>query len=186
MNQGLIPRRYAKALLMFADEHGSARPVYECMQQLADSFAAEPALQRVLTNPSAGSEQKQSLLLTAANVESLSPQAAADVKKFFALLAQNRRLDLARECALAYLELYRKQNQIYSVGITSAAPLQPAELARIQKLVADRLPQGATAQFSTEVNPDLIGGFAISIDNELLDATVANELKQLSLKLLSK
>lgn len=186
MNQGLIPRRYAKALLMFASEHGTADALYDAMQRLSASFAAEPSLQRALANPSVGAERKQSLLLTAADVESLSPEAASDVKKFMALLEQNRRLDLARDCALAYVELYRKQNHIYCVGITSAAPLQPAELDRIKKLVIDKLPQGAVAQFTTAVNPDLIGGFAISIDNELLDATVANELKQLSLKLLSK
>ena len=39
-------------------------------------------------------------------------------------------------------------------------------------------------EYDTHVNPDLIGGFTVSIDNERLDASVKNELKQLRLNLL--
>ena len=38
--------------------------------------------------------------------------------------------------------------------------------------------------FATD--PDIIGGFTVDIDNERLDASVKNELKQLRLKLLSR
>ena len=40
-------------------------------------------------------------------------------------------------------------------------------------------------EYSQRVDPDLIGGFVINIDNEQLDASISNELKQLRLKLLS-
>ena len=41
-------------------------------------------------------------------------------------------------------------------------------------------------EYNHRIDPDLIGGFVVNIDNEKLDASVANELKQLRLKLLSK
>lgn len=43
MNDGLIPRRYAKALLKFAQEKGEAERVYTLMQTLSGSFVKEPA-----------------------------------------------------------------------------------------------------------------------------------------------
>ena len=40
-------------------------------------------------------------------------------------------------------------------------------------------------EYSFVTDPDLIGGFVVTIDNRQLDASVKNELKQLRLKLLS-
>lgn len=41
-------------------------------------------------------------------------------------------------------------------------------------------------EYMSVVNPDLLGGFTVNIGNEKLDASIANELKQLRLNLLSK
>ncbi len=182
MDQGLIPRRYAKALLMLAQEHQSAPAVYEAMLRLADSFAAEPALRHTLSNPAVGPDEKLQLALAAAGARGV---AAEELSGFIKLLIQNRRLDSLHQSALAFIALYRKQNHIFKVNIASAAPLGDEELGRIKALVQRQLPAEATADFSVGVNADLIGGFTVSIDNELLNASVANELKQLRLKLLS-
>lgn len=180
MNQGLIPRRYAKALLMHASERKTDTVVYDAMQRLASAFASEPQLQRALANPAVTDADKVNLVMTASGSSD-----SADLKDFCQLLLRNHRIDCLRECALAYIRLYREAHRIYRVVITSAAPLQPAELNRIEALVKAHIPEGATADFDVCTNPDLIGGFTVSIDNELLDASVENELKQLRLKLLS-
>ncbi|MDE7388267.1 MAG: F0F1 ATP synthase subunit delta, partial [Muribaculaceae bacterium] len=84
-----------------------------------------------------------------------------------------------------YIALYRKANRIYRVTVTSAATLSDAESERIRQLVSGHLPADATAEFTFSVDPELIGGFTVAIDNERLDASVANELKQLRLKLIT-
>ena len=43
------------------------------------------------------------------------------------LLAENNRLDAARDIALAYMKLYRSEHRIYLVTVTSAAPMAQAE-----------------------------------------------------------
>lgn len=182
MDQGLIPRRYAKALLMLAAEHHSDADVYEAMQRLDAAFAAEPQLQRSLVNPAVSDADKLKVVLTASEAQGA---AATEIEGFVTLLCRNRRLSELHSCALAYVRLYRQSRQIFKVAIASAAALNPDELQRIKTLVERQLPSGASAEFSVSVNPDLIGGFTVSIDNELLDASVANELKQLRLKLLS-
>lgn len=182
MNQGLIPRRYAKALFMLASEQGADAPLYEAMCRLAAAFAAEPELQKAMANPHVSASDKQQLLASASGARDKSASLLADLAK---LMEQNRRMEFVREVALAYIGIYRSSHKIYSVTITSAAPLEDAELRRIESLVKKHLPSDATAEFSQQVDSDLIGGFTVSIDNELLDASVANELKQLRLKLLS-
>ncbi len=92
---------------------------------------------------------------------------------------------MARDIALAYLKMYRLKHNIRLVTVTSAAPMAPADEDRLRKLIQRHL-GSAQMEYRHLIDPDLIGGFVVSIDNEKLDASVANELKQLRLKLLSK
>jgi F-type H+-transporting ATPase subunit delta len=181
MDQGLLPRRYAKALYKLAVERNCDADVYGYMQRIVDAFAATPALQQTIANPFVDAATKSQLLLSAAGN---GADASATLADFITLLVNNRRVDLARLMALAYLQIYRKANNIYSVQIVSAAPLAEADSKRLRALI-DRHLNGATAEYTYATNPDLIGGFVVNIDSERLDASVKNELEQLRLNLLN-
>lgn len=181
MDQGLIPRRYAKALYKFALEKGDAGRVYSLMKTLAASFVAEPTLQQVMENPYVTAADKSRLLTTACGAS----ETDTVVADYFKLLAENHRFEMARAIADAYCLLYRQANNIYRVSVTSAAPLQPDEEKRLKDFVTAQL-NGGSMEYHSAVDEQLIGGFVISIDNELLDASLSNELNQLRLKLLSK
>ena len=180
MNQGLIPSRYAKALFEFASEKKADRRIYDLMHALESSFASEPSLQQAVANPFIPAADKMKLLTTAAGASGNDEVYA----RFLQLLADNNRLDAARDIALAYMKLYRSQHHIYLVTVTSAAPMAQAEEERLRKLILRHL-DGGTMEYHHRVDPSLIGGFTVTINNEKLDASVADELKQLRLKLLS-
>ena len=63
--------------------------------------------------------------------------------------------------------------------------IRAREMKRLKALIESHV-GGATVEYETAVDPDLIGGFVVKIDSERLDASIKNELKQLRLKLLSK
>ncbi len=179
MNEGLIPKRYAKALFKVALERGDADALYATMDTLARSFAANPRLQETVANPFLADDKKTALLLTAAGA------AGRTYADFLKLLAENRRLPMARAAAMAYLDIYRQANNIYPVKVVSAEPLDKEERARLESLIGKHL-RGGTVEYDFSVDPSLIGGFTVSIGSERLDASVENELKQLRLRLLSK
>ena len=181
MNEGLIPRRYAKALYKVAVEKSTAADMYDLMSTLVTSFAGNSELEPTIANPFIKDEQKINLLNTAAGD---SDKSRGDLyNDFLKLLVKNKRVDLIRAIALAYLDIYRKANNIFIVDVASASPLTSGELDRINKAVATQLPAGADIRLNTKIDPDLIGGFVINLDNKRLDASVKNELKQLRLKL---
>lgn len=182
MNEGLIPKRYAKALYKVALERGAAKTLYATMDTLTKSFAQNPQLQETVANPFMADDKKEALLMTAAGTDAAESPVYAD---FLKLLAGNRRLPMARGAALAYLEIYRQANNIYPVKIVSAQKLDDSERQRLQKLIGQHL-KDATIEYDYSVDPALIGGFTVSIGSERLDASVENELKQLRLRLLSK
>lgn len=179
MNEGLIPRRYAKALLKFAEEKSADKRLYELMTTLSGSFESLPELDATVGNPFIAPEKKIQLLTTAAGAAP-SDSVFAD---FMKLLQRNNRLPLARAIALAYQEDYRKAHNIYKVEVTAAAPMGTAEEERLKKLIESHL-KGGTMEYSFKVDPELIGGFAVNIGSERLDASIKNDLEQLRQKLL--
>lgn len=185
MNQGLIPHRYARALYKVALGRNCTGQLYAIMKTLEKSFAGNPGLGRVMENPFVSAQEKKSLLLTASAVDPKGTDAAVvTLIDFIKLLDNNRRLDYMRGIALAYISIYRKECRIATVTVTSASPLGDNATDRLREIIRSHSPQ-ATIEYSEEVDPSLIGGFTIAIDNQRLDASVKNELKQLRLKLLS-
>lgn len=181
MNEGLIPNRYAKALLKFATECGLTERVYQLMLNLDASFVAEKGLTAVVRNPFIDDDDKTSLLTTAAGATP-DDTCFAD---FLTLLVRNGRLPLTREIALAYCSLYRKANDIRVVEVTTAYPVDAEERGRLEALVKKQV--GASkVEMNFIVAPDIIGGFVITIDSRRLDASITNQLKQLRQQLISK
>ncbi|MCM1032567.1 MAG: F0F1 ATP synthase subunit delta [Odoribacter sp.] len=180
MNQGLIPRRYAKALFKTDKERGDAERCYQLMNTLVASFDANPQLQATIANPFIATPDKVKLIATAAG----SVAADTTFNDFLQLLVKNRRIDLIDLIAHSYLTLYREENNIRRVEIVSASPLEPAVMNRIKQLVEKQL-DGAKMEFSSRVDPALIGGFVVNIDNERLDASISTQLKELKLSLLN-
>lgn len=181
MDKGLIPRRYAKALYEVALQRKDDANIYALMQTLAASFADQDKLASTLANPFISGADKKALLTAAAG----GKDAAADptFADFLKLLEQNGRLDMAREIALAYIDIYRAENHIFKVTVTSAAPLSDAEKQRLQTIIRKHIGTG-TLECDYRIDPSLIGGFAVTLGSERLDASVANQLKQMRLQLL--
>ena len=182
MNEGLIPRRYAKALFKTASERGLSERMYQLMQNLSASFDASADLSALVNNPYVTFDDKLRILETAAAASS-SDSLFDD---FLKLLENNRRIGLTGAIAHAFEAEYRRENNICLVTLTSAAKLPEQVTDRIISLIRSHLPEGATMQFSSAINPDLLGGFVISIDNQRLDASVKNSLNDLRLQLLNK
>ncbi|MCM1452048.1 MAG: ATP synthase F1 subunit delta [Clostridium sp.] len=179
MDQGLIPKRYAKAIYEVAQERGDEKGLYETMRRISASFAAEPKLNATLNNPFVPEADKEALILTAAGAE----EGDKRLMPILSLLKQNGRIGMMRDIAAAYEGIYRKANRIYRVTVTAAAPMEKAEEERLKEMIKSHL-NGGAMEYTFREDPELIGGFTVSIDNERLDASVKNELKQLRLKLL--
>lgn len=180
MDNGLIPRRYAKALYKFALEHATTATVYDEMKLVASAFEKSPELQKTLANPYVSASDKASLLKAAAG-----GTAENDYLGFVKLLLDMKREEFAYLIALAYIDLYRQENKISQVKITTAAPLPEMEMQKLRNMVQKAFPD-RTLEYSEAVRPDLIGGFVIDVDDARMDASISNEIEQLRLTLITK
>lgn len=178
MSDGLIPQRYAKALYKYALQNNKTKEVYEEMKVVITGFQQNPSLQSVLANPFVSKADKERLLLAAAgNLKE------ADYEAFVKLVINHNREEYMWTIALDYREIYRDANKISQVEIITATKLDDEQMSNIKKLVERSFP-GRTLEFSSSIDPDLIGGFVIVVDNVKMDASVNNELQQLRHKLI--
>lgn len=180
MDNGLIPRRYAKALYKFADEHKNTTVVYDEMKEVVKAFESNADLQKTLANPYVSAEDKSALLKAAAG-----DKAENDYLGFVKLLLEMKREAFARLIALAYIDLYRQENKISQVKITTATALPTEEMQKLRGMVSKAF-AGRTLEFSEAVNADLIGGFVVDVDDARMDASISNEIEQLRLNLITK
>lgn len=178
MDNGLIPRRYAKALYKFALGHGSTEAVYDEMKDVIRAFSENPSLQKTLSNPYVKAADKEALLTAAAG-----NKVENDYLGFVKLLLEMHREDYAYAMALAYRDIYREAKKISQVTITTAAELPDAEMQKLRAMVAKAFPE-RTLEYSVKVAPAIIGGFTIDVDDARLDASISNEIEQLRLRLL--
>ena len=159
MNDGLIARRYANALLLFSREEQAEDRVYADAQALIDALQAGGDL--------------------TACIKGLS----APMQKFLSLVIHNKRAENLTAILRAYRRLYRQEHGITRAWLTTAE--EDPELA--ERLATLMKEQGfTTIDFKTEVDPNLIGGFIVQVEDKRLDASIASQLKKIRKELEEK
>jgi F-type H+-transporting ATPase subunit delta len=179
MNEGLIPRRYAKALYKYAQEHQCTQQIYADAQRLEATFVTHPDLKKALGNPALTASQKEQLLVAAAG-----ENCGDALLRFINLVVLNHREDFFQATMLSYQDIYRKENGIARVTIITASPLCDSIIDRIKSLLKTRLDK--ELEFKYEIDSSLIGGFILRVESMQLDASIQNELNKLRVKLLNK
>jgi F-type H+-transporting ATPase subunit delta len=180
MSDGLIPRRYAKALYKYAVENGDSQEIYELLKKLSFRYTAIDELKRAVLNPKISDEEKGAYML-----KLVGGKPGSSLDNFLLMCVRNNRAEYLQKISLAYVDLYREAHEIAHVVITTAAPMPDAEINAIIEIVKKRL--GAkTLEIEQQVDPELIGGFVVKINGLVLDASVKRELNDLRLKLLKK
>ena len=171
--------RYARALLMFANEAGVAAQVYQEALTLRKSFREVPELKTALDKPVMTRENKLRVLTQAAG-----GKITTQMQKFFSLVLKEKREKFLAGINQCFIDLYRKQEKIRVGKLTTAVPIAPEEVERIRKIVVQSA--GGTAEFTTKVDPRIEGGFIFEINTYRLNASVADQMRRIKQQFIEK
>jgi F-type H+-transporting ATPase subunit delta len=165
-----VARVYAVALL---DAAGSAAgEVLDEYQSFVEAMAGQPAFNRLLASPAVTSDQKLAILERV-----VAGRGSELFINFLRVLARHGRLELIP----AVLDQARREQETRAgkrrMQVVSARPLPEDALARIQAAVAASL--SAELIVETAVDPNLLGGVVIRIEDTIYDGSVRSRLKQL-------
>ena len=179
MNTGASSMRYARALLMFANEAGVAAKVYQEALTLHKSFLQVAELRRAMELPVISRSDKIRVLVQAAGGE-----ITMQMKKFLELVLNEKREKFLIGINQAFIDLYRKQEKIRVGKLTTAVPIAPEEVDRIRQIVIQSA--GGTAEFATKVDPSIEGGFIFEINTYRLNASVADQMRRIKQQFIDK
>lgn len=171
MNDSKISVRYAKALLQTAVEQKCEDAVKKDIACLLDCINESADLRAILDSPVMSGSKKVEVFgqIFKGSFQKLSLD-------FFAVLVANKRENFLKIICLDYLEFYAKQKNIRRVILTSAVETSADVQAKVSALAG----AGASAvELSTVVNPDIIGGLIVQIDDKVYDASVKTQLAKI-------
>ena len=179
MDNGRISVRYARALFQLAQEQGCEDAVYDGLSRFAHNYLlAITQFNEVLSDPMVAREEKVKL------VEMAAGEPVNDtLKQFVAFVADKKREDKMIFIAMKYMEMYREKHGILSTHVTTATELTDESYDRIKAFIKQTF--GADAEMEVRIDPSLIGGFILDIENTRMDASVAGQLNALKNKLKS-
>ncbi len=177
MDNGKISVRYARALFQVAQEQGCEAEVYDGLTRFAHNYLLAIAqFNEVLADPIVAREEKVKLLEMA-----VGEPIHGCLKQFIAFVADQKREDKMFLIAMKYMEMYREKHHILSTQVTTATQLPEETYDKIKAFVKQTF--DADAELDVHIDPSLIGGFILDIENTRMDASVVGQLNALKNRL---
>jgi F-type H+-transporting ATPase subunit delta len=179
MDRGLMPARYAKALLEYSKEVDMDKQVYSNVKNFIRNFTRYPEIQRALDNPVISTDEKRKLIIA-----TVGKDVCSAFVRFVDMIIQNKREGSILLIALKFRDIYRERNNIYFAKLTTVTPWKEETVGKMKKIILNGRP--GTVEFHSVVDENIIGGFIMEYDSNLLDASVAGQLKMIKKKLVEK
>ena len=177
MDNGRISVRYARALFQLAQEQHCEEAVYDGLTRYAHNYLLAIAqFNEVLADPIVAQAEKMKLMEMAVG-EPLHDT----LKQFITFVTEQKREDKMFLIAMKYMEMYRAKHGILSTNVTTAAKLPEATYDKIKAFIKQTF--DAEAEIDVKIDPSLIGGFILDIENTRMDASVSGQLNALKNKL---
>lgn len=97
------------------------------------------------------------------------------------VLSSNARLPLTPSVLADFFTLTSAHSGLLTVTVTSAAALEPAVLARIEKaLKASEQAKGKTLKVENKVNEGILGGLVVDFGDKTVDLSAASRVSKLN------
>jgi F-type H+-transporting ATPase subunit delta len=173
MSERRVAVRYARSILDLSIEKGFVDEVYRDMEFFEKTLDDNPNLKAVMRNPIIYSYRKLTILKTL-----FSDKLHKVTLDFFEIIARKNREEILYAAAKEFEALYEDYKGILRVTLTTAIEVNDDFKNRVIKLVEQS--SGKKVKLKEKVNPDLIGGFTITFDNDKqIDASVRTKMKLL-------
>ena len=164
-------------MFQVAQEQGCEAEVYDGLTRFAHNYLLAIAqFNEVLADPIVAREEKVKLLEMAVG----EPMHGC-LKQFIAFVADQKREDKMFLIAMKYMEMYREKHHILSTQVTTATQLPEETYDKIKAFVKQTF--DADAELDVHIDPSLIGGFILDIENSRMDASVVGQLNALKNRL---
>jgi F-type H+-transporting ATPase subunit delta len=168
----IVASRYAKSLLDLAIENKQLEEVRKDMQLVKEICSSNHDFVLLLDSPVIKTDKKIAIFngLFQGKISKIT-------SAFLNLVASKRREGYIRQIANEFDEQYKLYKHITTVKVESAVALDKKSKEQILDLVKKSV--NGEIELVEKVNPELIGGFVLTISDKQLDQSVKHKLNEL-------
>jgi len=166
-----IAQVYARSLFEVAKEHDELDEVHEQLGEFADAFDSNRELQVYFFSPYFSSEEKKD------GIEKIIDGGNEHFVNFLQLVAERHRMPAIFRIRREFDQLWRRENRLLEVRITSAIELDDELVKSIGSRIEEQT--GRRIDLDANVDPDVIGGLVLRVGNMVWDSSVRGRLERL-------
>jgi F-type H+-transporting ATPase subunit delta len=174
MSNHRVAYAYAKSLMELAIERGQLEEVNRDFQHLAELSKSNRDLDLALRNPIISADKKLKVLNALFEKRATTKATLA----FFEILCRKNRIDVITDIAKEFQSQYQVHNSIQVAEVTTTFPLDEKQRAEFTKIVLE-LSGMKTVKLTEKINPNLIGGFILRVNDRQLDESLSSKLRDL-------
>jgi F-type H+-transporting ATPase subunit delta len=166
-----IAQVYSRSLFEVAQEHDELDEIHEQLGEFTDALDKDRQLQVFFFSPYFSSEEKKD------GVSKVVDGGNEYLVNFLELVAERHRMPALFRIRREFDALWREENKLLEVRITSAVDLDEDLVKSIGSRIEDQT--GQRIELDANVDPDVLGGLILRVGNYVLDASVRGRLERL-------
>jgi F-type H+-transporting ATPase subunit delta len=176
MNNSKISVRYSRAIFQSALEKKNLDKVYQDMIFISE-ICKSPETKEFLKSPIISPTKKEAIFhsMLEGNVEDIT-LALLD------LIVKNGRESFIPLIALNFIHETKKYKGITESVLTTAVKVDDSVRAQVTKLISDIFK--TKVELKENLDPGIIGGFILQIDDKYIDASIKNKLRKIKKELI--
>jgi len=170
--------RYSRALFEVASETKEIDKVESDVRNFQSLFNSSSEIKNFIQNPTQSINTQNSFI----NLLTEKLGFSKNLKNFFLLLVEKRRIFFVKKIFESFLKLCSKKRGEIKASLISSKELSTTELDEIRKDLSKSM--GSTIKFDYKVDKELIGGLKLQLGSFMIDTSVKNKLKKYKLAML--
>lgn len=173
MRNPKVAHRYAKSLLDLAEERNQQDEVQKDMELVLSTIRESKDLDLLLHSPVIKSDKKEKIL------EALFGSRVSDLTiGFMRIMASKGRESIFEEIADHYIQQIKQHKGILTAEVVTAAAADETTRKEIRERLTKLNPSG-TVEITESIDPELIGGFVLKVEDKMIDASIRSQIRKL-------
>jgi len=168
----MVSKEYAKAIFEIALENNKEENYLELLKMVLKTLDKNEDFKKILNSPFIPDEEKNNLL------NNVFKDFDEDFIHFLFVLIKNHRFNIIVDIKDEYEKLYHENKNVVFVHVTSMEKLSKKQEDIIRKDLEKKYPD-ANLKIENEIDPNIIGGIKIVVNDESIDLSLRNYLSKL-------
>ena len=164
--------RYSRALFEVANETNEIDKIENDVRNFQSLFNSSSEIKNFIQNPTQSKNTQNNVI----NLLSENLGFSKNLKTFFLLLIEKRRIFFVKKISESFLRLCSKKRGEIKASLISSKELSSTEIDEISKDLSKTM--RSIIKLDYKVDKDLIGGLKLQLGSFMIDTSIKNKLKK--------